>query len=138
MPFDDAVELMECAFEPAEPQHVVGTGGQAALNAFCDVEIFREGAYRDVMVLRPVVRRFPVRYRYQRQQADAGLVRCPGCFMDPDDVVFLDQELAGRENRVHQIGVAPQAPALPGSLHHCIQGHPRQDRAQMAAEYLVA
>ena len=57
---DDPVEAVEGAFEAAEAQLVVGAGSQAALDAFADREILRQGPHRDVVIPAPVLRSFGV------------------------------------------------------------------------------
>ena len=141
-PLDDPVEAVEGAFETAEAEFVVGAGEQAALDAFADREILRQGPHRDVVIPAPVlcgcgIGRVEVR-RNERREPHQGPVGRLGNALDPDDMVFLDQQLRGREDGIDQIGFPPQRPAFLRLGDHGVEPGARQDGADVRAEDPVA
>ena len=145
-PLDDPVEAVERAFEAAEMQLFVGAGKQAALDALADGEILRQGPHGDVVVLAPVaggarvgfgVCRVEIR-GYEGGEPHQRPVRRQGQALNPDDMVFLDQQLRGREDGIDEIGRAPQRPAFLRLRDYGVEPGARQDGADVRAENPVA
>ena len=71
-------------------------------------------------------------------QPHQGPVGRLGNALNPDDMVFLDQQLRGREDGIDEIGRAPQRPAFLRLRDHGVEPGARQDGTDVCTEDPVA